>query len=76
MENQRRLTFVAQRPKWLLIELEDKVLLSFSGRPEVGVTATDHPVAGRPAGPVSSAVQPGKSRQPVWAGACTVQRHL
>ena len=32
MENQHRLTFVASRPKRLLIELDDQVLLSIIGK--------------------------------------------
>jgi hypothetical protein len=42
MENRHRLTFVAQRPKRLLIELDDRILLSFSGDPTVQVTKTEH----------------------------------
>jgi hypothetical protein len=45
MENQHRLTFVAERPKRLLIELDEQVLLSFSGRPDVNVITTDHAMA-------------------------------
>jgi hypothetical protein len=31
MENQHRLTFVAARPRRLIVELDDRLLLSFSG---------------------------------------------
>jgi hypothetical protein len=31
MENQHRLTFVAERPRRLLVELDDDLLLAFSG---------------------------------------------
>lgn len=49
MENHHRLTFVAQRPKRLLIELDDRILLSFSGRPKVEVATTKHALmAGTP----------------------------
>ncbi len=46
MENQHRLTFAAQRPKRLLIELDDQVLLSISGAPKVEETITEDAMAG------------------------------
>jgi len=42
MENQHRLTFVAQRPKRLLVELDDQILLSFSGDAVVTQTTSQH----------------------------------
>jgi hypothetical protein len=40
MDGQFRLTFVAQRPKRLLLELDDQLLFSFSGHPVVSETTT------------------------------------
>jgi hypothetical protein len=45
MENQHRLTFVAQRPRRLLIELDDRVLLSFTDHAQIALTTTDHAMA-------------------------------
>lgn len=41
MEGHHSLSFVAARPKRLLIELDDQLLLSFSGSPEVFETVTE-----------------------------------
>jgi hypothetical protein len=46
MENQHRLTFVAQRPKRLLVELDDQILLSFSGGAVVTETTSQHALLG------------------------------
>ena len=45
MENHHRLTFVASRPKRLLIELDENVLLSFSGAPTVERASSAHAAA-------------------------------
>jgi hypothetical protein len=45
MENRHRLTFVVERPKRLLIELDDQVLLSFSGPVKVEETRTNYALA-------------------------------
>jgi hypothetical protein len=41
MESHHRLTFVADRPKRLLVELDELLLLSFSGSPQVERTSSD-----------------------------------
>jgi hypothetical protein len=41
METHHRLTFLAARPKRLLIELDDQLLLSFPGRPEIELTTSE-----------------------------------
>ena len=41
MESHHQLTFVASRPKRLLVELDDQVLLAFSGAPSVTRLTTD-----------------------------------
>ena len=46
MENHHRLTFVAEQPKRLLIELDEQLLLAFSGSVRVERTATDLAMAG------------------------------
>lgn len=41
METHHQLTFVAARPKRLLIELDEQMLLSFAGQPIVEQTTSD-----------------------------------
>jgi hypothetical protein len=41
MENHHTLTFVASRPKRLLVELDHQLLLSFSGKPVVERTPSE-----------------------------------
>jgi hypothetical protein len=52
MENHHRLTFVAARPKRLLIELDEQLLLSFSGPPVLQRTRSDLALAGGTPTPV------------------------
>jgi len=42
MENLHELTFVAQLRKRLLVELDDQILLSFSGNATATLTTTTH----------------------------------
>lgn len=46
MEGHHSLSFVGARPKRLLIELDDQLLLSFSGAPQVTETVTELAVVG------------------------------